>query len=169
MPRVGGAAKGAGSKKPKQNLDTSPEKQKKRSQKASFVRQKMREWRLANPDAPELRDRPSPKQIKDVLLSGAPDALERMHNEIIDPVSPKGAEMARSWVEHVIGKARQAVDVDVKHNPLAFENVHIMTLAAEKLSTDELRVLLMLYRKMGLTLPDEPPAPMIELEAEEDE
>lgn len=59
--------------------------------------------------------------------------------------------------------------LDRDGNPTDPAQINIMALAADKLDTDELRVLIELYRKMGVRLPHEPEPVTIEHEGDGDE
>ncbi|HQU25004.1 MAG TPA: hypothetical protein PKX13_12065 [Acidiphilium sp.] len=52
--------------------------------------------------------------------------------------------------------------LDRNGNPTDPANVNVLVLAADKLTSDELRVLVALYRKMGVKLPHEPEPPTLE-------
>jgi hypothetical protein len=77
--------------------------------KSAFVKQRMKEWREQNPDAP-MTDEERRRQIRAVLRQGTPDALEALHGVIMDPSHKDHVTAARSWIEQDIGKPGQAVE-----------------------------------------------------------
>ncbi|OYV54529.1 MAG: hypothetical protein B7Z76_14230 [Acidiphilium sp. 20-67-58] len=104
----------------------------------------------------ELADRPST------------DSVEAMDKRIrVD---------ARKWLvqklfRRVYGDRIQTdvQQLDRNGNPTDPATVNVMVLAADKLDTDELRVLVALYRKMGIRLPHEPEPITIEHDGGDDE
>jgi hypothetical protein len=90
------------------------------------VRAMFREFRKMNPDyqaKPEILSR---KAIEHVLYEGSPDALQRLHDEIMDPLSTKGVDAAKAWLEHTKGRPSQSVDLTAsisKAKPASNEEV----------------------------------------------
>lgn len=83
---------------------------KKASQRAGFVAEKMRQWRAENPDAP-LTDGERKKMIRAILREGTPDALQALHNVVMDPEHKDHFNAAKTWVEQDIGRPAQAIDL----------------------------------------------------------
>lgn len=75
------------------------------------ARERMRRWTEAHPDAEKKPETLSRKAIRFMLEDGAPDALQRLHDEMTDPTSPKGVEAAKHWLDHTIGKPMQGVEL----------------------------------------------------------
>jgi hypothetical protein len=78
---------------------------------------------------------------------------------------------SEAYINRVEGMpiARNLVQQLDRHgNPSDPGVVGVMAQAMEKLSTDELKVLINLYRKMGVRLPHEPQMPTIEHEDQDD-
>lgn len=108
-----GAGKGPGNNASHRPLDTSPEKQRERSQKGKLIQAKMRAWREAHPEwqpAPEMVSR---KQIRDYILSKVPDAIDKAETIAHDDHHPKQAEAIKLLVEHGIGRPPQDIEAKV--------------------------------------------------------
>jgi hypothetical protein len=117
-----GPGKGVGNGNPKTTLDTSPEKQRERSEKAqgSFLARRMAAWREEqernNPDyqgPPKPLSRP---EIEALARSHAPDAIEVLVNVATSERTAAVARVtaANSLLDRGYGKPRETVDMTTK-------------------------------------------------------
>ncbi len=106
------------------------------SKKGVFVRKKMAEWRKNNPDAP-LTDSERKRMIKSILREGTPDALNALHDVILDPEHKDHVTAAKTWVEHDIGRPMQAVELTGENGGAVQLINRIELVPVEPVSKDE--------------------------------
>lgn len=162
-------------------LDTSSEKQRERALKRHHpsrfpddgltLKDRMRRWRLEKEvELGVSLKAPRPlnlAEVRELAQLHAPEAVETLHEVHTDVACAPAARVvaANALLDRGYGKPVQGVQqLDREGNPTDPAAINVMVLAAQKLDTDELRVLVALYRKMGVRLPGE--APVLESDDE---
>jgi hypothetical protein len=74
-----------------------------------FIRAKAQAWRELFPD--EAAEKAREREVKAMIAAGTEDALTALHEIIMDTTHKDRASAAKSWVEHDIGRAKQAVEL----------------------------------------------------------
>lgn len=174
-----GPAKGGGNGKPRHVLDTSPEKQRKRGKRGGYIRTMMREWRKQQEETlGALVEKPRPpsiREVRDRAQSYGLEALDFFYETMNNDAASDAARLAaaRELIDRGYGRAIQQVQqLDGDGNPISPAAINLVAVAFDKLSDDELDVLIALYRKLGIHMPHEmppPTGPVIDGEADEPE
>lgn len=91
------------------------------SEGVSFLRAKARAWRELYPEAAAQKDRDN--EIKDMIRAGTEDALLAMHEIVLDTSHKDRLAAAKAWVEHDLGRPKQAVELANKDGQVFTLNV----------------------------------------------
>ena len=88
--------------------------------KAVFVRERMRQWRKDNPDAP-LTPSEKKKLVRQQILEGIPEVIDSMFEVATDPDHSDFGATSRALLDHAIGKPPPA-DVEIDANEIQLIN-----------------------------------------------
>ena len=88
--------------------------------RAVFVRERMRQWRKDNPDAP-LTPREKKKLVRQQILEGIPEVIDSMFEVATNPEHSDFGATSRALLDHAIGKAPPA-DVEIDANEIQLIN-----------------------------------------------
>ena len=78
--------------------------------RAVFVRERMRQWRKDNPDAP-LTPREQKRLVREQILEAIPEVIDAMFVVASDPNHDDFGATSRALLDHAIGKAPASLEL----------------------------------------------------------